>query len=130
MLRISWRERSSYQCSAALAVLRRLIAFRLAAASFMSHAFSSAWASVTSFWYLSRFLDQRNVDSVDGGDLPCLLVHFTIELPVDDQTAKVRQRPDIAEEVVQLFPKYVVQPADLVRGAHGQVQRQVAGALL
>ncbi len=72
--------------------------------------------------------DQRNVDSVDRGDLPCLLVHFTIESPVDDQTAKVRQRPDIAEEVVQLFANHVVQPADLVRGAHGQVQRQVASA--
>src|ERR1022692_557146 len=72
--------------------------------------------------------DQRDVNPVDRGDLPCLLVHFTIESPVDDQTAKVRQRPDVAEEVVQLFANHVVQPADLVRRAHGQVQRQVSSA--
>src|SRR5712692_1101346 len=72
---------------------------------------------------LALLQDQRNVDPVDRRDLPCLLVHFAIESSVDDQTAKVRQRPDVTEEVVQLFPKHVVQPADLVRGAHGQVQR-------
>ncbi len=63
ILRISWRERSSYQCNAALALLRRWNAFRLATASFISHAFSSAWASFTSCWYFSRFFKINEIST-------------------------------------------------------------------
>src|SRR5579864_1288147 len=75
---------------------------------------------------LTLLQDQTDVHTVDPRDLSSLRVHLTVESPVDDQTAKVREGPDVTEEVVEFLAKHVVQPADPVRGTHRQMKRKVA----